>query len=201
MTSRAEEVVMTWARIDENAPLHPKLIRAGCTAVGLWLAGVCYCNRLLSDGVIPAKDLPMLIPGISVRTAKRAIRKLVSVGLWHERPGGYEVHDFLDYNPSRADVLARRAATKEAGRRGALKRWGMADPMANPKAEAIAKPIASSIGICIARPARITTKAFVVSAEVEPPRLRPPNPDADFIAAEANRFKRRFVAAAARLSP
>jgi hypothetical protein len=145
----------------------------------------------------------MLLPGVHVRVAKNAIRRLVAVGLWHEIPGGYEVHDFLDYNPSRAEVLARREATKEAGKRGALKRWGMANPTANPKAEAIAKPIASPSIHHIARPVpSLTTKAFVVSAELEPPRLRPPaNPDADFIATEANRFKQRFAAAAARLSP
>ena len=33
---------------------------------------------------------------------------LVDSGLWEEVPGGYRVHDYLDYNPSRDKVLAER---------------------------------------------------------------------------------------------
>jgi hypothetical protein len=38
--------------------------------------------------------------------------------LWREVPDGYEVHDFLDYNPSKEKVDAERAAAAERQRRG-----------------------------------------------------------------------------------
>jgi hypothetical protein len=38
--------------------------------------------------------------------------ELLTVGLWERRDGCFCVHDYLDYNPSRAQVLAERDATK-----------------------------------------------------------------------------------------
>jgi len=35
---------------------------------------------------------------------------LIDVGLWEETDGGYLIHDYLDYNPSKAEVLAERQA-------------------------------------------------------------------------------------------
>jgi len=43
---------------------------------------------------------------------------MVQAGLWDGRDGGYWVHDYLDYNPSRAEVLSRREQQRRAGRHG-----------------------------------------------------------------------------------
>lgn len=198
---------MTWARVDENAPLHPKLVRAGFAAVGLWLAGLCHSNRLLSDGFIAKKDLFSLFPSAHKRALKNAVTRLVTVGLWHEIEAGYMIHDFLDYNPSRAEVLERRRIAKEAGKRGATLRWGVANPIGNPRPQSIATPITTPIHPCMPRPvpSPLTTKAFVVR---EPPNdeskeLDPPfDGDASaLIAAEARRLKEQFAVAACRARP
>ena len=39
--------------------------------------------------------------------------KLVSVGLWHETEDGFQVNDYLDYNPAGEKVRAERSAAKE----------------------------------------------------------------------------------------
>lgn len=54
---------------------------------------------------------------------KEAIRLLVSVGLWHEgfdERGnfGYWLHDYLEYNPSRAQVRGKSEKRAAAGRAG-----------------------------------------------------------------------------------
>ena len=36
----------------------------------------------------------------------------------------FTVHDYLTFNPSRADTEARREVWRQAGKRGAAKRWG-----------------------------------------------------------------------------
>lgn len=41
------------------------------------------------------------------------VDSLVEAGLWREVPGGYQLHDFLVYNPTKEKVLADRAAAKE----------------------------------------------------------------------------------------
>src|SRR5215471_13935686 len=46
------------------------------------------------------------------------ITLLCEIGLWHQVPHGYELHDYLDYNPSKDDVLAERAKKQAAGRAG-----------------------------------------------------------------------------------
>ncbi len=37
--------------------------------------------------------------------------------------GDYHIHDYLQWNRSRADVLAERDRKSKAGRKGAEKRW------------------------------------------------------------------------------
>lgn len=41
--------------------------------------------------------------------------------LWERVSGGYQVHDFADYQPSREEVIALRATRAEAGRKGGLR--------------------------------------------------------------------------------
>ena len=48
------------------------------------------------------------------------IRLLVEAGLWEEVPGGYRVHDYLDYQPSKDEVITEREKKREAGRKGGL---------------------------------------------------------------------------------
>lgn len=102
---------MAWLRIDDRVRTHPKIVQAGPVAAWLWLSGVCYCREHLTDGRIDKSMLPTLAPGL--RNLRREAARLVEVGLWHEHDSHFEVHDFLDWNPSRNDV----AAGKEWDRR------------------------------------------------------------------------------------
>ena len=44
---------MAWVKIDDHFDEHPKIAQAGPLAVAVWLAGLAYCNRNLTDGFIP----------------------------------------------------------------------------------------------------------------------------------------------------
>lgn len=50
------------------------------------------------------------------RRRQRLVRRLVEVGLWVETPDGYEVHDYLDYQPSAAEAKASKERAREATR-------------------------------------------------------------------------------------
>lgn len=115
---------MAWVKLDDQFPDHWKLAELGEDAPlcgWLYVCGLAFCNRQLTDGRIPKAHVGRLM---SVRAAELAER-LVEVGLWEDADTHYVVHDYLDYQPTREKVLAERAATKERvaklrGRRNAV---------------------------------------------------------------------------------
>ncbi|MFI6465703.1 hypothetical protein [Streptomyces sp. NPDC050538] len=115
---------MPWFNVDDKAHSHPKMIKAGNAAVGLWLRCGSYVAQHLTDGVVPGLVADMY------GTAPQ-ITKLVKVGLWHPNghicpscpqpaEGDYYMHDYAaNGNPLRAEVEQRRkrAAEKKARQR------------------------------------------------------------------------------------
>lgn len=106
---------MAWLKIDDRVRTHPKIVEAGPVAAWFWFCGICYCREHLTDGFIADKMLSTLVPGAP--SWKRPAAALVAAGLWHREERGYRVHDFLEWNPSRAEVEAQRAADRQ--RKGA----------------------------------------------------------------------------------
>lgn len=101
-----EEVTdVMWLKIDDGFPDHPKVVKAGPLAGWLYLCGLCYCKRQTTDGFIPAEVVPRLS---TVPRVDREAERLVEVGLWEPAEGGYVVHDYLDWNPSRSETNAWR---------------------------------------------------------------------------------------------
>lgn len=113
---------MSWARSEDNEPNHPKVFRAGIAAYGFFQAAKCYCSRYLTDGFIPVSDLSLVFHGVPMKTAMKLTIKLVECGLFHkqEDPPGWRIHDYLEYNPSRVEVLERRDERAASGRLGGL---------------------------------------------------------------------------------
>jgi hypothetical protein len=127
---------MVWIRIDDQFADHPKVAAAGPLAAWLHVCGLCYCGRHLTDGFVPHGAAIHLaaFPHIGVSTGgvpgmfecghdvevDQLIGELLDAGLWEPVEGGYVIHDYLDYNPSREQVLADREQHIEAGRAGGL---------------------------------------------------------------------------------
>ncbi len=110
---------MTWANFDDNFADHPKVLALTDAAFRLHVSGILYCARYLTDGHVPTAQAPKLSPGYK----PAQLRELVSSGLWERSKGGYQIHDYLDWNRSRAAVLAERRRKSEAGKEGAKRRW------------------------------------------------------------------------------
>lgn len=105
---------MGWLRLDDAFGDHPKVIGLSDRAFRAHVMGLLYCARHLTDGIVPRAAAP--------KTA--AIRELERAGLWTAtRGGGWLIHDFLDYNPSKAETLDKRSAKSMAGAKGAASRW------------------------------------------------------------------------------
>jgi hypothetical protein len=114
---------MGWVRIDDNAPHHRKMLTAGPAACWLWVCGLAYCQRMICDGFIPNEALPML----GVGNWKKPAGFLVSSGLWHKVEGGYQIHDYLDWNATKdereAQMERKRQQTLDRVQRHRSKRY------------------------------------------------------------------------------
>lgn len=122
---------MTWFRVDDSFPSHPKTRSIPRTSrravIGTWTTLGAYSARHLTDGLI---SLDNVLDEGGTRPDALALAK---AGLWHppgvgcahpteECPGApaegfYQFHDWFEYQPSRAQVLADRAAAAERQRR------------------------------------------------------------------------------------
>ncbi|MGD0121687.1 MAG: hypothetical protein ABSC46_03895 [Candidatus Limnocylindrales bacterium] len=108
---------MAWLKVDDRFYAHPKLAMIPepvLPAIGLWTLGLSWSGCYLTDGFVPAGQVVRLGGTLELAAA------LVEAGLWDRVEGGYRIHDFLDYNPSRAGVEELRAAKSEAGHLGGL---------------------------------------------------------------------------------
>jgi hypothetical protein len=107
-----------WVKLDDHFPDHPKVIAAGPLAAWLYVAGLCYANRLLTDGFVPGEVVPRLIAFSGTKYARDpealAVR-LCAAGLWTETTvagiQGYQIHDYTTYQRSRERVLTDRTQT------------------------------------------------------------------------------------------
>jgi len=105
---------MPYATFDDNFADHPKVAGLSDTAFRLHVAGILYCNRYLTDGLIAADEVPRLVR----RYKRTSLVELVERGIWTSvLDGAYAIHDYLDWNDSRAQVEKRRADAAERKRR------------------------------------------------------------------------------------
>lgn len=111
---------MPWGKVDDNLYDHPKLDRLGRSrlpSIGLHFLAISWCNRWLTDGSLPRERVLKL--GGTVALADL----LVHAGLWERDGEDYRIHDFLDFNQSRDQVVRGREQRSEAGRIGGRARW------------------------------------------------------------------------------
>lgn len=104
---------MPWFRLDDSFHSHPKVVAAGNEAIGLYVRCGSYAAQHLTDGFVP--DEVALLYG-----SRELADTLVRTKLWRRARGGWRMPDYLDYNPSREQVVDKQKARAEAGRKGGL---------------------------------------------------------------------------------
>jgi hypothetical protein len=96
-----------WVRLDDGMAHHPKFVRSGPEALAFFVAGLCYCNRYRTDGLIPKLVLPSLLPGLSEHRAMELALRLAtnaSRPSWIDVGDHYRVHDYEVYQPMRNEA-------------------------------------------------------------------------------------------------
>lgn len=100
---------MAWGRLDDSFDAHRKVRRAGLEATGLHARALSYCAGALTNGHVD----PEWLEERAGRRSGKLAEQLVAAGLWEPNSDGYVIHDYLDYNPSREQVEAKRRRDSE----------------------------------------------------------------------------------------
>lgn len=101
---------MPWFRLDEGFHSHPKILKAGNEAIGLYVRCGTYAAEHLTDGFIPEQ--------VALQYGTPALAEsLVQSKLWRRVRGGWRMPDYLDYNPSAEQVKKERKQAAERQRR------------------------------------------------------------------------------------
>lgn len=186
---------MSWVRIDDNAPDHPKHLGVSPAISWYWLRSVCWANRFGTDGRIPSENVPKILRKRS-DLCPAIVHKLVRAGLWDYDPetGDFLVHDFLDFQPSKQQVSAKQAAKRERQHRWLTK---------------LRKSAGRDASLDLAPTQPNPTTYLSASQSPGPnghsedherqPMARPENPDAEAIAAQARALALRYAPSAARV--
>ena len=109
--------------LDDNIEDHPKFVSLSNDAFALWVRCIGYCRRNLTDGFIPAAAAHARA---RCKDPRKPIAELTSppVGspqgnpLWVSVSGGFQIHDYMRWNPSKAQVEAQREQKRIAGKSG-----------------------------------------------------------------------------------
>lgn len=124
---------MSWLRFDDTFPDHPKVLRAGTDAplvIALQVRAVAYASRHLTDGFIPhafvqlaTNDLDEITTcgncdGNAQYKSDRWGDLMLSLNLWEKCDGGFIIHDYLHYNPSKREIAKNKKQRELASRKG-----------------------------------------------------------------------------------
>ena len=117
-----------WLRVDDKLPDHPKIRGLDAVALAVWLCAACWSAEYEQDGRIARDGAQQLAtrfdPQLSLLSGEEppVVARLVAAGLWERTQDGYQIHDFLEYNPSRKSLVAERRAARARARKARLGR-------------------------------------------------------------------------------
>ena len=111
-----------WLKLDDGFAENSKIETLSDRAFRLHVTAMCYCAKNLTDGYISERGARVC--GVLANNSRpmRNVSELVEKGLWHAVDGGWEINDYLEYNPTSEEAKALRRKRSEAGRKGGLTR-------------------------------------------------------------------------------
>ena len=99
---------MTWIKLDDRAPRHPKLASLTDRAFRWWILGLCYASEFLTNGVLHP---------VFWKRAPSTARKELTIGkLWDWDDPNFLIHDYLEHQTSRESVEKERRRNRERRR-------------------------------------------------------------------------------------
>lgn len=167
---------MPWAKIDDRFYTNPKVVRAGRDARELYLVGLTYCAGELTNGAVPREVLPQLAVTVAVTVlphAETCAARLVEVGLWEETAAGWQVHDYLKFNPTAEQVKREREATAKR-----VQEWRQKQSYIKEASNATGNAVMASVGNAVSTP-DVTASPYPYPYQDSPSPTERGAPDAD----------------------
>lgn len=96
---------MTWIKLDNNSPRHPKIAALTDKAFRWWFNGLCFASEFLTDGLLP--------PTFWKQAPKTARAELTKGGIWIWKDPNFQIHDYLKYQQSREAVESERRRNRD----------------------------------------------------------------------------------------
>ena len=109
---------MSWFRIEGRMPQHRKVAPLSDAAFRLHITSGAWSCDEGTDGLIPGPVVPTLTAAPRGKRLIDAIQELLDAGVWDLRDNVYQIHDYLDWNISAAELAKRRADKVSAGQAG-----------------------------------------------------------------------------------
>lgn len=110
-------MALPWVRMDTQWPHNPKFLvlveEKRWRAIAVYWGSIAWSGAQGLNGYLPAYALPM------IHSTKREAAELVDAALWDLAQGGWDIHDWADYQPSTEEHALR----SERARAAAQKRW------------------------------------------------------------------------------
>ena len=129
---------MSWFKLESNFAEDPKLLAAGDEATLVFVLGLAYCSRNLTDGAVPKAALRRLIDGDAVAAAAR----LVEVGLWEDDGDQFIITNYLVHQTSSEVGKEKSAKRSSAGHSGNHQKWHVARGIVAPNCDLCSAPSA-----------------------------------------------------------
>lgn len=117
-------------QLDVEYASDDKLIEAGPMAELLYVRGLCFAKRTLTDGRISHGQLSAVAIGIPSPT--KHARRLVDVGAWRATTTGYQIVSWLKRNKSAATVRAEAERKTKDSIAKNHKRWHIDESKTSP---------------------------------------------------------------------
>ena len=114
---------MTWIKIDDSFPDHPKIIGLTDKAFRTHIQGLCYCGRFLTDGFIPFVAVQLM----ATNPETKPTDELEAKGLWLRNDKGFLIVNYLEHQTSKRQVEDKREANRERVNRYRKKKTAQRD--------------------------------------------------------------------------
>lgn len=124
-----------YTALRQSAWRHPKVRKCSKGARSLYFMSLSYVPDFKTDGIIPSVAVPML------DGTKAEVAELLAIGLWEAAGEDYNVHSYLEHNPSDDELETVREARRLAGAKGGKRK---AERVASATAAATANGVASA---------------------------------------------------------
>lgn len=115
-------MALHWVRLDTEFPTNFKVMELVSEqhfrALFVYVSSLAHSGKNETDGFIAETWLPM------IHGTPKIARELVDVGLWMPVPGGWEIPDWADYQPTSEESRARSAKARKAAEARWAKRKG-----------------------------------------------------------------------------